>query len=150
MNDTAVSARQSRQRAQLIVALLQDARMEKAAASIGISTTTAWRMFKTPEFVQEYRKARSDAFAQSLRQLQQASEVAVTAVVKMLNDPKVPPATRLQAAKLVLESGGRSFEVEEVWSRLHRLEEFVSQRESLEKKDEPVFYEASRTTTRIA
>jgi hypothetical protein len=49
--------RRARQREQLILALLQQPGMEKAAASIGISGVTAWRITKTPEFQEEYRLA---------------------------------------------------------------------------------------------
>ncbi|HEV2039233.1 MAG TPA: hypothetical protein VGT81_04170 [Casimicrobiaceae bacterium] len=50
-----------RQREQLILALLQRPSMEKAAASIGISPVTAWRISKTAEFQAEYRKALAPA-----------------------------------------------------------------------------------------
>ena len=46
------------QREQLILALLQQPSLEKAAASIGISTVTAWRISKTKECKDEYRNAR--------------------------------------------------------------------------------------------
>ena len=54
------------QREQLILALLQQPSLEKAAASIGISTVTAWRISKTRELKEEYRNARWEAFSQSL------------------------------------------------------------------------------------
>jgi hypothetical protein len=47
--------RKSRQRDQLILALLQQPGIEKAAAVAGISSATAWRITKTREFVEEYR-----------------------------------------------------------------------------------------------
>ena len=46
------------QREQLILALLQQPSLEKAAASIGISTVNAWRISKTKEFKEDYRNAR--------------------------------------------------------------------------------------------
>src|ERR1700692_3211093 len=58
--------RKSRQRDQLILALLQQPGIEKAAAVAGISSATAWRITKTREFVEEYRQARRNAFSQSL------------------------------------------------------------------------------------
>ena len=67
-----------RQWGQLILALLQQPSLEKAAASIGISTVTAWRISKTREFKEEYRNARWEAFSQSLARLQQASGAAVS------------------------------------------------------------------------
>ena len=52
--------RRNRQREQLILALLQQPGLEKAAAAVGISTVTAWRITKTPEFKEEYRQARRE------------------------------------------------------------------------------------------
>src|SRR2546428_4153254 len=74
------------QREQLILALLQQPSLEKAAASIGISTVTAWRISKTKEFKEEYRNARWEASSQSLARLQQASGAAVSALLKMMID----------------------------------------------------------------
>src|SRR5712691_8628084 len=70
------------QREQLILALLQQPSLEKAAAAIGISTVTAWRISKTKEFKEEYRNARWEAFSHSLARLQQASGAAVSALLK--------------------------------------------------------------------
>src|SRR5713226_8408736 len=74
------------QREQLILALLQQPSLEKAAASIGISTVTAWRISKTKEFKEDYRNARWEAFSQSLARLQQASGAAVSALLKVMID----------------------------------------------------------------
>src|SRR5690242_12243973 len=49
------STRKSHRREQLILALLQQPSLAKAAATLGMSSTTAWRMSKTPEFKEEYR-----------------------------------------------------------------------------------------------
>src|ERR1039457_243471 len=53
-----------KQREQLALALLQQPSLEKAAAAVGISTTTAWRIGKTPEFEEQFERARRDAYDQ--------------------------------------------------------------------------------------
>jgi hypothetical protein len=45
--------KRNRQREQLIIALLQQSSLEKAAASAGVSVSTAFRIRKTPEFQTE-------------------------------------------------------------------------------------------------
>src|SRR5712691_4878498 len=92
------------QREQLILALLQQPSLEKAAASIGISTVTAWRISKTKEFKEEYRNARWEAFSQSLARLQQASGAAVSALLKVMIDKTTPAASRVRAADRVLDT----------------------------------------------
>src|SRR5260370_11286864 len=72
------------QREQLILALLQQPSLEKAAVAIGISTVTAWRISKTKEFKEEYRNARWEAFSKSLARLQQASGAAFSSGIEVL------------------------------------------------------------------
>src|SRR5260370_22744021 len=81
------------QREQLILALLQQPSVEKAADSSGISTVTAWRISKTKEFKEEYRNARWEASSQSLARLQQASGAAVSALLKVMIDKTTPAPT---------------------------------------------------------
>ncbi len=57
-------SKQACQREPLILALLQQPSVEKAATSIGIYTVTAWRIWKTAEFKAGYRKARGEAYSQ--------------------------------------------------------------------------------------
>jgi hypothetical protein len=61
----------------MIVALLEHSTHEKAAAALGISTVTLWRSMQKPEFAEAYRKARREAFSQSVARLQYASNAAV-------------------------------------------------------------------------
>src|ERR1039457_584410 len=93
--------RRARQREKLILALLQQPGIEKAAAVVGISTVTAWRITKTPEFQAEYRQARRDAFSQSLGRLHQAAGAATSTLMKIMVDAATPAASRVRAADCV-------------------------------------------------
>jgi hypothetical protein len=117
------SSKGSRQREQLVMALLQQPSLEKAAASIGISAVTAWRISKTPEFQEEYRQARSAAVAQSMGRLQQGSGAAATVLMKVMLDPTTPAASRVQAAERVLQHSQSHLELEDFELRLRRLEQ---------------------------
>ena len=114
------------QREQLILALLQQPSLEKAAASIGISTVTAWRISKTREFKEEYRNARWEAFSQSLARLQQASGAAVSALLKVMVDKTTPPASRVRAADRVLDHATKATALENIEARIAELERVVS------------------------
>jgi hypothetical protein len=124
--------RRNRQREQLILALLQQPGMEKAAAAVGISSVTAWRITKTPEFKQEYGQARRDAFSQSLGRLQQAASAAASTLIKLMADPSTPAASRVRAADSILEHAHDALELEDLQVRLGRLEQIekVSQKEN--------------------
>ena len=115
--------RRNRQREQLILALLQQPGLEKAAAAVGISTVTAWRITKTQEFKEEYRQARREAFIQSLGRLQQAAGAATSTLMKIMVDPNAPAGSRVRAADRVLEHAQSALEIEDIQVRLARLEQ---------------------------
>ena len=104
------SSKKTRQRELLIQALLQQPGLEKAAAAAGISAVTAWRISQTPEFHQEYRQARREAFSQSIGRLQQASSAAVATLMKIMVDPTAPAASRVRAADCILDRGAKALE----------------------------------------
>jgi hypothetical protein len=120
--DKMKTSKQTRKRQQLIVAMLQQPGIEKAAASIGISGVTAWRISKTPEFQEEYRQARRDLHSQSIGRLQQASGAAASTLLKIMVDPNAPAPSRVRAADCVLEHAARALELDHIEVRLHRLE----------------------------
>ena len=118
-----IAMRRNRQREQLILALLQQPGIEKAAAAVGISSVTAWRIMKTPEFKEEYRQARREAFTQSLGRLQQAAGAATSTLMKIMVDPTAPSGSRVRAADRVLEHAQTALELEDIQVRLARLEQ---------------------------
>ena len=111
------------QRQRLIEAMLHEPGLEKAAASAGISTTTAWRIRKTPEFQTEYMQARRDAFLQSLARLQSACGSAVTILLKLMIAVDSSPVIKFRAAEAVLRLAKDGIELEDFATRLERLEE---------------------------
>ena len=72
MNEKAQSPMRSRRQDQFILALLEHPTLEKAAAAVGVSDVTLWRSLQRPEFAEAYRKARREAFSQSVARLQHA------------------------------------------------------------------------------
>jgi len=118
-----IAMRRNRQREQLILALLQQPGIEKAAAAVGISTVTAWRITKTQEFKEEYRQARREAFIQALGRLQQAAGAATSTLMKIMVDPNAPAGSRVRAADRVLEHAQSALELEDIQVRLSRLEQ---------------------------
>jgi hypothetical protein len=121
--------RRTRQREQLILALLQQPGIEKAAAAVGISTVTAWRISKTPEFKEEYRQARREAFSQSMGRLQQAAGAATTTLMKLMLDATAPAGSRVRAADRILEHAASALEMEDLQVRLARLEQLEQDRQ---------------------
>jgi len=100
-------SKKSRQREQLVLALLQQPSLAKAAASIGISTTTAWRICQTSEFQEADGEARRDDNIQFLGRLQHGTGRAASTLLSGLVDQEASDAARVRTALGVLEQGGR-------------------------------------------
>src|ERR1022692_3585967 len=110
-----------KQREQLALALLQQPSMEKAAAAVGISTTTAWRIGKTPEFEEQFERARRNAYDQVSSRLQYGAAKAVDILVDVMENPRAPHACKVRAADTMLHHATKAKEMD-VDARLGRLE----------------------------
>ena len=130
-----LARRRSRQREQLILALLQQPGIEKAAAAAGLSTVTAWRITKTEAFKEEYRQARREAFSQALGRLQQAAGAATSTLMKIMVDATAPAGSRVRAADCVLEHAQSALELEDIQVRIGRLEQIEKDRVKQEQED---------------
>ena len=107
----------------LVIALLQQPSLDKAAAVAGISSATAWRRTQDPGFQDQLRKARRDAFSQSVGRLQQAGPAAVSTLLRVMADPGAAAASRVRAASQVLEISVRAMELDDLEARIARLEQ---------------------------
>jgi hypothetical protein len=96
-------AKCDRKREEAIVALLTQRNVEEAARVAGMGTTTLYRRMKEADFAAAYREARLAAFGQAGARLQQASNPAVTVILKIMVDPGSPGPTQVRAADLVLK-----------------------------------------------
>src|SRR4051812_34494371 len=112
----------SRKKEEAITALLTQRNVQEAAHAVGIGTTTLMRWLQLPEFQTELRKARRDAFSQSVARLQQAASAAVTTLLKVMVDNNAPASTRVRAADSVLGHAARALELEDIEVRVSELE----------------------------
>jgi hypothetical protein len=105
-----------------ILALLMNPSVEHAARAVKITPRTLYRWLNEPAFDKAYRKARRLAFGQGAARLQQASNAAVSSVLKIMVDQHTPASTRLRAADLVLTHGAKAIEIEDIEARVAELE----------------------------
>jgi hypothetical protein len=116
----------SRKQDLLICALLTEPTVEQAAKKTGIGVTTAFRWLQDPEFQEQYREARRMAVSQAISQLQQASSEAVQTLKAVMADEEAPPASRVSAAKTVLEMSFKAVELEDLAQRIEKLEQSLN------------------------
>ena len=108
---------------QLILALLENPTNERAAAALGIASVTLWRYMKRPGFADAFRKARREAFSQSIARLQHASNAAVGTLLRVMTDKDAAASSRVRAAEIVLNNSFRGIEIEDFEARVAKLEE---------------------------
>jgi hypothetical protein len=113
----AKTLKRASRRERLLSAMLEHPTLKKAAASIGISYVTAWRVIKTPEFQAEYRQARRNAVLLANARLQLGADAAAATLVNIMLDTNVPPAIRVRAAQDVLERAGKTLRYELTFPR---------------------------------
>lgn len=112
----------------IILALLEHPSMEKAAAALGMSTTTLWRWTQREGFEDDFLKARRETFSRATSRLHHAAPAAVNTLLSVMLDRSAPPAARVRAAGSILERAQKSIAMEETELRLRRVEEAVEER----------------------
>ncbi len=110
------------------MALLSDPGLTSAAKAAGVGKATLWRWMQQPAFREAYRKARREAVEQARARLQQASGEAVEALREVMNDQDAPHASRVSAARTVLDMAMEATSTEELEARLAALERRAMQR----------------------
>ena len=113
----------SRKKEQAIIALLEAPTVKEAAEVVGVNPATLYKWMALPEFEEAYRKARHRAMGEAIARLQQASSEAVDTLRDVMGDQEATPASRVTAARAVLELGMRGTEIEVIEVRLKQLEE---------------------------
>ena len=121
MSDESRESSKDHQQERIIMALLEHPTLERAAAALDMSKATLWRSMQRPEFATAFRKARRDAFSQSLARLQHAANVAVNTLLRVMTDREAPAASRVRAADVVLQATVRGMEVEDIEARVSEL-----------------------------
>jgi hypothetical protein len=105
-----------------VAALLTHRNVEEAAQAVGVAPKTLIRWQQIPEFQAALRKARRDAYRNSIGRLQQGSVAAVSTLLKVMLDPSTPPSTKVRAAESVLNHSEKAIELEDIEARLAELE----------------------------
>jgi hypothetical protein len=105
----------------LLLALACGATHDAAAARAGVGVTTVRRRLADPAFVRRLRQTQADMLGRAAGAMAAAATEAVRTLLD-LQKPSVPPATRLGAARAVLELGLRVREAVDLEARIAALE----------------------------
>ena len=111
-----------RKREDAIAGLLSQRNVDEAARAAGVGARTLWRWLQDPEFQAAYRKARREAFGQSIARLQQGTSAAATTLLKTMIDPVTPASVRVRAAEAIFNHAAKAIEIEDIEARVAELE----------------------------
>jgi DNA-binding MurR/RpiR family transcriptional regulator len=113
---------QGRKRTAAIAALLTSPTIAHAAQSAGVSESTLTRWLREEGFLREYRLAQREALRQAIATLQAAAGSAVTVLRAAMLDQSATAASRVAAARVVLEFSFRGAEIADLEERLEAIE----------------------------
>ena len=92
---------------EIIAALLGSGSIAQAAAVTGIAPRTIYDRMGTREFKAAYSAAKADIVRQAVLNMNRNLSAAVDVVTGIMNDEGNPAATRLQAAKMIIENAAK-------------------------------------------
>jgi hypothetical protein len=119
----------------LLMALACGAPIESAAQRAGVSATTVYRRLKDPKFKQKLRRTRAEMVERAAGNLTAATTESVRTLLE-LQKPTIPPATRLGAARAVIELGTRLRESADLEQRVLDIEQRLEATDSSSKSPE--------------
>src|ERR1700716_1948767 len=100
----------------LLMALACGAKAENAARQIGVSESTVYRRQADPEFRRRLQEIKTDMVRRTAGSMTAAGPEAVRTLLELMKTT-VPPATKLGAARSILEIGQEAREFAELEER---------------------------------
>src|SRR5579862_8739370 len=111
----------SRKQERAILALLSEPTVKRAAALAGVGESTLWKWLSDQSFHSAFLEARRRTTEQGIARIQQMTSKATTLLESFLDDDKLPPNTRLNAVKFIVQSALTGLDLEEQSNRLEDL-----------------------------
>jgi transposase-like protein len=105
-----------------VEALLQQPTITRAAASVGIHERTLRRWMAEPAVHAALQEARHASFGQAIGMTQLYAAVAVSALIKIVQDANASSSARVAAAVAVLKFGREGIELDDLADRIQTVE----------------------------
>lgn len=108
-----------------LAALLTCKSRVDAARQCGLSTKTLQEYEKIPEFADALERGRRDALADAAHRMAAGYTQTVDALQDIVNNPDTADASRVAAARALLDYGLKFAELTDINKRLDKLEELL-------------------------
>jgi len=107
-----------------LAALLQGLSVRTVAESIKVSERTLYRWLAESGFRREFYARRREQLLQGLGSVQTLAPTAAEALKTIVSDPQSSAASRVSAARSILQFACQSLELDDLEERLAELEQF--------------------------
>ena len=91
----------------IIAALMNNTTLAQAATAAGISSRALYDRMTDQSFRAEYQAARAAVLRETVNNLTQRTSAAVNTIAEIMEDAEASPATRLQAAQIILNTAAK-------------------------------------------
>lgn len=105
-----------------IAALISEPTLAAAALKTGVGERTLYTWLSEPAFSDAYAAARRECVSNAIAQLQRSTSDAVKVLTSIMNDTEEKGATRLQAAKTILDSALSASTIADLIKRVEVIE----------------------------
>lgn len=106
----------------IIAALIAEKTIPAAAAAVGVHESTIFRRLADDEFHAKYEQRRRAMLDNACKALQAAMTDAVEVLTTVMKEADTSPATRISAARNVLDYGVKLTELTDLAARVEALE----------------------------
>ena len=108
-----------------IAVLVAEPNIKAAAAQIGVTEQTLHRWLDDSDFALQLAEAQKSVTRRVIRSVVSRAEKAIKTLDDIMTDTDAPTASRVSAARCVLEFTMRAIEIEEILDRLEKLEQEI-------------------------
>lgn len=103
--------------------LLQTGTVSEAIKNTGVSSSTAYKWMKEPEFKNELQKRKTEMLEEVSTTMQIGFSEAVTELMKIIKNPKTAPQVKINAIDTLFRNARPIIEEVDILNRLQALEE---------------------------
>lgn len=108
-----------------IVALISHATVRGAARAVKVDEATLYRWLQDEDFHAAYMNIRRESVSLSIARLQQSTMEAVNTLKAIAKDKKAPAASRVMAARSIIEYSIKAVEIEDLATRVREVEAVI-------------------------
>lgn len=111
--------------------MLTEPTFEASYRKAGISKATALKYRHDSSFRQAYNEAKRQVMEQVTTKLQESATEAVNVLKAIMNDEEAPASSRIQSARIIIDTAYKGVELDDLAERLDEIETVIDNQKEL-------------------